>query len=195
MINLLPPSTKEGILYARRNSQLRRYCLLIVLVMLGIAVIAVAGGWHISRTQASYEQQLAQSKSVIENRKLGSVQEEAETIAENIKLTINVLSKEVLFSKLLKQIGSVMPANTSLNDLKIDTDESAITLSALAQDYSTATQIQVNLSDPANKIFKSADIISINCDNTDQRYPCTVSLRALFGDNKSYLFVDTGKDT
>lgn len=195
MINLLPPTTKEGIVYARRNSQLRRYCLLIVLVMFGIAVIAVAGGWHISRTQASYEQQLAQSKSVIENRKLGSVQEEAETIAENIKLTINVLSKEVLFSKLLKQIGSVMPANTSLNDLKIDTDESAITLSALAQDYSTATQIQVNLSDPANKIFKSADIISINCDNTDQRYPCTVSLRALFGDNKSYLFVDTGKDT
>jgi len=158
-----------------------------------MACLATAGIWYIRSTQNNFASQVAKSKESIKSRQLESVQKRAEEISGDIKLTTDVLSKEVLFSKLLRQIGSVMPANTSLSDLKINTADSAIALTAVASNYNTASQVQINLSDPKNAIFAKADIVGITCDKVDGRYPCTVTIRALFGDNKSYLFINPSK--
>jgi hypothetical protein len=110
-----------------------------------------------------------------------------------------VLSKEILFSKLIQQVGAAMPANTSLNGLSINKVQGGIDLTASAVDYTAATQVQVNLSDAQNKIFTQADIVSINCSTgtssstQDTTYPCTVTIRALFAKNNPFLFINNTK--
>lgn len=194
MINLLPQTRKDDITYGRKNSRLLKYCSLVLVIIFGMACITFVGSLYIKSTQDTVAAQVESSKQSIKSRQLESVQKQAEQISNDIKLTTDVLSKEILFSKLLKQIGAAMPANTSLTDLKIDTAEKALNLSAIASSYDTASQVQVNLSDPKNAIFEKADIIGINCNVQDPRYPCEVTIKALFGDNSSYLFINPAKE-
>lgn len=193
MINLLAPTVKTDIAYARKNNELLRYCLLMLAIIGGMAVITLAGVLYMSSSKRAYQAQVDQTRSSLQSQQLEAVQKQAEEISGNIKLTTDVLSRQILFSKLLRQIGAAMPANTSLSDLKITKGETGITLTAVASSYDSATQVQVNLADPANTIFKKADIVSINCDQLTQKYPCTVVIRALFGDNSSYLFIKPKK--
>ncbi len=194
MINLLPPQAKENIVFARRNAQLFRLSLILSWVIVGVVIIGASGIFYLKKTAESYEKQSAQSQSSLQIQNIDEVQKNIENFSNNLKLTTQVLSREVLFSKLIKQIGSVMPANTSLSDLKIIKTEGGIDLSAIASDYNTATQVQVNLADPANKIFDKVDIININCSTlgADPKYPCTINLRAQFGKNNSFLFINKG---
>ncbi|MDB5160823.1 MAG: hypothetical protein JWO96_203, partial [Candidatus Saccharibacteria bacterium] len=50
-----------------------------------------------------------------------------------------------------------------------------------ARDYASATQVAVNLNDPANGLFSKVDIVNINCsDTTTTAYKCAATLKALF---------------
>ena len=149
----------------------------------------MSGILYLQSSERSFQTQITNTSQSLNNQQLDTVQKQAEEISGNIKLTTDVLSRQVLFSKLLRQIGAAMPSNTSLSDLKINKGEKGISLTASAVDYDAATQVQVNLADPKNKIFSKADIVSINCDKSGSKYPCTVVVRALFGDNASYLFI------
>lgn len=192
MINLLASNAKEDILYARRNTQLLRYCIITLLVILGIVMISLAGLFYIRQSQKQYSQQVMDTRAQLKEQNLEETQQKVEAISNNLKLTTQVLSREVLFSKLIKQIGAAMPANTSLTDLKIGKTEGGIDLTAIASSYNSATQVQVNLEDPKNKIFDKADIINIVCNTSnivDPRYPCTINVRARFGKNASFFFI------
>jgi hypothetical protein len=192
MINLLASKSKEDIMYARRNTKLLRYCVLALFVIAGIIAISLSGLFYMKQSQKQYAAQIARTEAQLKEQNLEETQKKVESISNNLKLTTQVLSREILFSKLLKQIGSVMPANTSLTDLKIGKTEGGIDLTAIASNYDSATQIQVNLSDPANKIFDKADIINIVCNTNnilDPRYPCTVNIRARFIKDASFYFI------
>ncbi len=189
MINLLPHERRSEIGFARKNFWLLKLCGIFALVIIGVGVITMSGILYLRSSERSFQQQISSTSQSLNNQQLDTVQKQAEEISGNIKLTTDVLSRQVLFSKLLRQIGAAMPSNTSLSDLKINKGEKGISLTASAVDYDAATQVQVNLADPKNKIFSKADIVSINCDKTGSKYPCTVVVRALFGDNASYLFI------
>jgi hypothetical protein len=189
MINLLPPIRRQEISYARKNFWLVRLCVIFLVIILGVAGLTGLGIIYLNNSTHSYQDQITHATESLNNQQLDRVEKQADEISNNIKLATDVLSRQVLFSKLIRQIGSAMPTNTSLSDLKITKGENGITLTADASDYDAATQVQVNLADPKNKIFSKADIVSINCNNATGRYPCTVVVRALFGDNASYLFI------
>jgi hypothetical protein len=114
-----------------------------------------------------------------------------EAISNNLKLVVKVLSREVLFSKLLTQIGSTLPKGAVLTSLNIAQTTGAIDLEAGAIDYDSAAQIQANLRDPNNKIFSKADLVSIQCTGSSA-YPCKVQIRAQFASNNPYLFINNG---
>lgn len=192
MINLLASNAKEDILYARRNSQLLKYCLIVICIIIGTLLISLAGLFYINQSQKQYTEQVNKTLALLKEQKLEETQKKIETISNNIKLTTDVLSKEVLFSKLLLQIGAAMPAKTNLTDLKIINTTGGIDLTAIASDYDTATQVQVNLADPANKIFDKADIVNIICNSKtliDPEYPCTINIRARFSSKASFYFI------
>lgn len=194
MINLLAPGTKHDIALAKQNFKILKLSIFLFIALIGMILIILGGLFYMDQSKKAVIEQNQEIQQTIDNQNLGEVQKQADEISGNIKLTTDVLSEQILFSKLIRQIGSAMPANTSLNGLSIGKADGGVNLTARASSYSTASQIQVNLSDPSNQIFDKADIININCDNAAaEQYPCTVSLRARFNNVNNFLFITPEK--
>ncbi len=193
MINLLPPEEKSNILYARRNTVLRHWVFALLAVLAGSIVFLAAGQVYIAQTTSHLNKQVTAQRESLKEQKLDETQKRLSDLSNNLKLIIQVLSREVLFSKLLRQVGAVMPQGSVLSSIELSKVEGGIDLSAEAADYNTATQIQVNLQDPSNKLFDKVDIIQVSCAQAKgDPYPCKVTLRALFAKNNPFLFINNG---
>lgn len=195
MINLLPPETKETYRYARRNRTLLRWTTACVLSIAGGALLAGGGYLYLNKSISDTNQQIANSNQQLQDQNLASVQKQVTSISNNLKLTVQVLSQEILFSKLLKQLASVTPSNAILTNLSITQAQGGVDITAQTANYDAATQLQVNLADPKNQIFSKADIVSINCNtgSATGKYPCTTTLRALFAADNPFLFINDKK--
>ncbi len=194
MINLLPPDEKSDIMYARRNTVLRHWVFALLAVLVGLLLFLAAGQVYIAQTTTHLNKQVTTERESLKEQKLDETQKRLADLSNNLKLIIQVLSREVLFSKLLRQVGSVMPQGSVLSSIELSKVEGGIDLSAEAADYNTATRIQVNLQDPSNKLFDKVDIIQVSCAPPvkDDPYPCKVTLRALFAKNNPFLFINDG---
>lgn len=201
MINLLPPEVKKSYSFARRNVGLRQWVIYCAIALVGLGAIVTYGILSIHQTTTRYQNEISRTENQFKQEKYTETQKQIKDIAGSFKLVVQVLGNEVLFSQILKQIAAITPAKANLTGLNIGQAQTALDITANVPDYDTATQLQVNLSDPANKIFTKADIISINCSSqsaqqaagTEQTaaYPCNVTIRALFADNNPYLFVNS----
>lgn len=193
MINLLPPETKRAYRYAERNVGLLHWVIAGVIGLAGLGIIATYGWLSLHQSIVSYDKQIASTQSMLKREKQTEVNQQVQDITSSFRLVVQVLSKEVLFSQLLKQMAIVLPPGSNLTDLNIGQTQGALDITASARDYNTATQVQVNLADPANKIFAKADIVNIVCNTKnapDPQHPCTVTLRALFSPNNPFLFIN-----
>lgn len=195
MINLLPPDVKTNYHYGRLNRTLRRWIFAASAGLLGALLLTLGGAVFLQASINHYTRQSAATSAELEAQNVKSVQNEVSVISNNLKLTVQVLSKEILFSQLLKKLGSVTPPNTILTNLAISQTQGAIDITALTGNYDAATQMQVNLADPQNQIFSKADIVSITCasNSNNPKYPCTATYRALFATNNPFLFINDGK--
>ncbi len=199
MINLLPGDVKTSYRYARRNVGLRRWVIAFVLAFVGLGLISTYGLLALHQQNSHYNKLIATNQATLLQQDYTKTQAQVKNISSNFKLVVQVLSNEVLFSKLISQITATIPASANLTGLQINKAQGAIDISAIATDYNAATQVQVNLADPANKIFTKADIVSIGCtssstpqsDPTKAAYPCTVALHALFAANNPFLFINS----
>lgn len=198
MINLLPPTDKAALLYARRNTQLLHWLVAIIMGLGGVLVLVGAGQLYLNQAANAHAQEVERTTQQLKAQKLDETQKRVTDISASLKLMVQVLSKQVLFSDLIRQIGAAIPPGAALADLRISKLEGGIDLQFKATDYQTATQVQVNLQDPNNRIFDKADIVSISCttpttsnssSQADSRYPCTVTIRALFSKNNPFLFI------
>lgn len=189
MINLMPPEQKKEIRYARRNEHLIKW-VIGVLIALAIILSLVLGSIVFLRQNASSNTNHATKV----NQDL-KAQKQEETIARvnelsgNLKLTVDVLENEILFSKLLEQIGNVMPNNTILTSLTLTNELSGgLDLVVNSVDYESGVQAQLNLADPEKGLFQKADIGSVQCNFAEPSdYPCSTSIRVLFAeDNQEF---------
>jgi len=123
---------------------------------------------------------------------LAGIQKQAKDITTNIKIINQVLSREIRFSGLISQIGSAMPPGSILSGLTLSSKvDGALDLSANAKDYTSATQIALNLSDPKNQIFDKVDIVNINCSSVSASpYPCGATFRVLFSKSTKSQFLN-----
>jgi len=195
MINLLPPEIKQNYSYARRNRRLVRWVSASLLAILGIVVITGGGLFVMNRSIDSYKTSIADTQSQLASQDIAGTQKQVTDISNNLKLMVKVLSKEILFSKLLTRLGSITPPNVILTNLSISQTVSTIDITAETGNYNAATQLQINLADPTNQIFSKADIVNITCATgaqvTNPSYPCTASIRALFTNNNPFLFINS----
>lgn len=196
MINLLPDELKSTLSFARRNTRLRHKAFVMLAVIGLLMLVSFFGILYINRATNSFDKQIAAAKESLEAQEQDKINTQVKDLTGNVKLVVQVLNREILFSKLLKQIGSVMPRGSSLTSLSINQLQGGIDLQAVATDYQTATQVQVNLKDPNNKIFASADIVNIQCATdtaglipANSQYPCAIKIRALFTKDNPFLFI------
>jgi Tfp pilus assembly protein PilN len=195
MINLLPPEIKTGYSYGRKNVVLRKWIAIFLIALVGLAVIGTYGLLAIKQSSLSYDKKIAVATNQLKKDNYEATQKQVKEVSGNFQLVVKVLGQEVLFSKLLQQMGKIIPPNASLTSLNIIQVSGGIDITAAAIDYNTASQVQVNLADPDNKIFSKADIVGITCNgtstNTANTYPCSVSIRALFANDNPYLFINS----
>jgi Tfp pilus assembly protein PilN len=201
MINLLPSEMKQNYRYARRNRRLLYWAVALVVAITGVAAITAGGLLLMGRSINQNRTDIAAIEARLNTQDIIGTQKEIGTISNNLKLMVTVLSKEVLFSKLLVQLGNTIPANVILTNLSISQTEGAIDITARAVDYNAAAQLQANLADPGNKIFSKADIVNITCSSATgpgenkaaANYPCTTTIKALFASDNPFLFIHTPK--
>jgi Tfp pilus assembly protein PilN len=197
MINLLPPDIKTGYSYGRRNVGLRKWVVMFVIALLGLGGIGTFGLLTLHQSSLEYSRQVESAEESLTKNDYQATQKRVKDISNSFKLVVKVLGQEVLFSQLLKQIAVTIPKNANLTGLNISQTKGGIDIAAVATDYNTASQVQVNLADPKNSIFSKADIISIACDSKQSetgganQYPCSVNVRALFAANNPYLFINS----
>lgn len=193
MINLLPAELKQDYRYARLNRRLLHWAAGFAAAILGVAVIASVGIFAMKNSSSTYQERIAVTQSELASADVDGVQQQVTQISNNLKLMVTVLSKEILFSKLLTRLGTITPSNVALTDLSISQTEKAIDITAQTASYDAATQLQVNLADTNNQIFSKADIVSITCSSkpTNPAYPCTADIRALFTSNNPFLFINS----
>lgn len=192
MINLLPLQQREAIMYARRNTKLLRWVIGLAIVMVLMVLLWAVGYAVIDRSIASYEQQIASKEVDLQNQQAGETEQRVQAFSNNMKLIVKVLSQQVVFSQLFREVGAVMPPGTVLSNLDISEVDGGIDLVIQAENYDAATQAQVNL-EAENKLFEKADIISVTCGSAGQ-YPCTANLRALFTSNNPFLFLNQSSE-
>lgn len=195
MINLIPPETKRAYHYAQLNDRLLTWVVALIIGVLGLGAIGTYGWISVHRSIDSTSAQVASTVNTLSANHLTSIESQVQSISNDFTLVVKVLSQEVLFSKLLSRMAAVMPEGANLTSLNINTTSSgsALAISAEATNYTTATQVQVNLSDPTNGIFSKADLVSINCNAQGAQnpsYPCTVQLKAQFAANNQFLFIN-----
>ena len=195
MINLLPPEIKSSYRYAARNVSLLRWVIACGLSLIGIGIIGSFGWLAVHQSMHNTSRQAATTQMALSKAHVTQLNTQAASISSSFKLVEKVLGQEILFSKLLKQMATAMPTGARLTALNIAqiTGGSGLDVSAQATNYTTATQVQVNLADPNNQIFAKADIESVVCDAkgaSDASYPCTITLRAQFGPNNPFLFIN-----
>lgn len=194
MINLLPPAVKESYRYARHNHHLYRWVIALGLGILGAVAITAFGYLYLHQTAKTYEKQVAASEASLKEQNLTKIQAEVKDMSNNLQLASQVLSKQVLFSELLKQLNTILPRDTVLTNLTISQMQNGLDITAQSKTYEAGTQLQVNLADEKNKIFSKADIVSISCPESpaNPNYPCSVSIRAQFAKDNPFLLSSSG---
>ncbi|MDB5170290.1 MAG: hypothetical protein JWN82_686 [Candidatus Saccharibacteria bacterium] len=195
MINLLPPATKQSYRYAQHNVSLLNWIIAAMIGLVGVGLIGCYGWLTLRQSTLTSEQQIASTQQELQQANLEQTNKKVTDISNSIKLAEKVLSQEILFSKLLKQMATALPDGANLTGLNIAqvSGGSALDVTADATNYTVATQVQVNLADPTNQIFAKADIQNITCDAagaTNPNYPCKITLRAQFGQNNPFLFIN-----
>ncbi|HZM63621.1 MAG TPA: hypothetical protein VFB59_00655 [Candidatus Saccharimonadales bacterium] len=198
MINLLPPEIKQNYHYARRNFRLLFWGFAFVGVSAGVFILMGFGLLAMSRSIDNNKAAISELDKRLASQDLAGTQREVTTISNNLKLMVDVLSKEILFSQLLVRLGNTMPSGVVLAGLSISETEKAIDVTARSTNYAGATQLQANLADPGNNIFSKADIVTITCSSTEASgiaaaYPCAITIRALFAENNPFLFINADK--
>lgn len=201
MINLLPKDYKKSIAYARRNTFLRGWISALAFAVFGGLLIIGGGYLYMDHLIKKESKQVEAAKTQLSLEGINETRAHLDDISANVKLSLQVLSREVLFSSLIRQLGSAMPSDTALTEIQIEKPSGGITIKAVAKDIDSATQIQVNLADPSNKIFEKADIETIKCDppaapasgtsapEINLTYPCNVQLKALFAKDNPFLYI------
>ncbi len=201
-INLLPPDIKRSYHYAILNQKLLQRVIALIFSLVGLGIIGTYG-WIVLRQESnSNNHQIIVLKRNLTAEHLTATENKVQTISNDFSLVVKVLSHEVMFSKLLSQMAEDMPLGANLTSLNITATSkgSGLDISAEATNYITATQIQINLSNPMNGIFSKVDLNNINCTNSstnsastnsaNSAYPCTVNLRAQFAPNNSFMFIN-----
>lgn len=193
MINLLPYSYKQEVMYARKNVTLLRILLYMASAAIGVLILFGAGIVYTSQQIKTKDNEYTSKTTELAKNNVSKTYEDLNQISNNTKLALQVLSGEILFSKLITQIGTIIPPGTQLNSLSLEKDkiDSGISLSASTLDINTATQLQLNLQDKNNQVFEKADIDNVTCTpGPGIRYPCQVTIKATFLKEKNpYVFI------
>jgi len=121
MINLLPPSRKRQIRYAKLNIKLLRY--IFVSLVIALLLTALIG---ISFRQASSQAQKLQQNLSDRQAQRGQYQDteaKVKTLQANLATIEKLFNNKTEFSSLLQDLAAVLPADAYINKITLTGDD------------------------------------------------------------------------
>lgn len=204
MINLLPDSLKQEFTYGRKNRLLLRWLFATLSIIIIVLAMTVFGQFYVNRNVNSLQSVAKVTQKRIASQNLASVQKDIQTLSNNFTTVTQLLSKQLMFSKLFTKIGSIMPSGAILSGITLSTTNSALDLNVIAVDREAATQAFVNISDPKNGLFEKADLLSLNCTTKNEatatstataiatsKYPCTAMIKVVIKKDSAFYFLNS----
>ena len=178
MINLLPIEEKRQLQAARTNTLLIRYniALLAAVAFLGIAMAIVY--FYLGAAKASAEQIISENRA--RASEYSNVASQAEVFRSNLAIAKQILGNEITYSKVILAIAHLMPSETVLEKLSLDSETfgTPTVLVANAKSYQSALILKDSFQ--KSSLFSDVHFQSITADTGQSSYPYAVNLVVTF---------------
>lgn len=160
MINLLPYDEKRQIRASRLNSVLMRY--FVILWVGGFFVAAVFATSYITLTNTKDSADSLLTQNQTKSSAYASVQQQAEQISSNLSLARNVLSQQILYSKVLTGIAQVTPQGTVIDKLTLSPATFGTSISLQAYAKSSDDALALKTAYQSSPIFSNVTIQNLS---------------------------------
>lgn len=174
MINLLPPADKRQIQAGRSNALLLRYNILIIaavaFLMAAIGVVYV----YLGNTKLSAEQVIKDNQAKVAD--FADTEKKANEFKSNLTVAKQILSKEVVYTKVILEISALLPKGVVLDSLNLDakTFGTPVTLNAHAKTVDDAIALKTAFQN--SPLFSNVNFQSISTEESGEAYPIRVNL-------------------
>ncbi len=177
MINLLPPTIKQEIIYSKRNKVLLRYTYISVGVMLVLAGALVGARFALNQQISAADKRLADKQITIDSRK--SLEADAKKLNARLTSIQTIQKNQAKFSVLLSDLAQYMPTGTAISSISLTgEDKKPVKLTVTAVDYKTALGFRDSIA--KSKRISAADIEDIRGVPVGLKSTYTVTLSFLF---------------
>jgi len=175
MINLMPDDAKKEIRSARTNVILTRYIIVILLAFAFLALLL--GGSYVVLTQTKMSAEQLISGNDTKAEVYSETKAQVDTLSAQLAETKTLLNEEVLYSRVLMNIGQQMPEGTVLSGIKLDTGSfngTAVALKAYAKTTEAAVLLREKFQ--SAPIFTQVNFESVSDTDGIAGYPVSVSM-------------------
>ena len=191
MINLLPSDVKHDIGYARKNKVLWTWIITLWLFLTAVIAIIAFGTFFISQRASNLNRLVDISEQRVKDQNLTDYQKKAEVFSSDLNTAVKLLENQLLFSKIIRTIGSVLPPGVTLGTLDYSVEDEILTLNVEARDQRAITTAFENISNGqqiSNNLFTKADLIKVDCNSDEQK--CTGSIVVLLNKNSEFYLLN-----
>jgi len=175
MINLMPDDAKKEIRAARLNVILARY-IVVILIAAGFLALLLAGSSIVLTQTKESAQRLIEANSTKADV-YSTTKSQVQALSASLSETKNILDQEVLYSKVLMNIGQQMPPGTVISSLSLNAASFTGTPVAIKA-YAKTTDDAVTLRQrfQSSPFFTNVNFDSVSDTAGIEGYPVGVSM-------------------
>ena len=159
MINLLPPTTKEQIRYAKLNRVIVGYLWLTVLVILVLGGLFGGAYYLISQQYASISNDVATKESQLSSEKR-SVLPQAQDASQRLTAIAYVQDTQTHFSQVIADLADLFPVGVHLQGITLNgNDKAPVNITVTSDSYDNVLALRNSLA--TSPRLSGVDIVNI----------------------------------
>jgi Tfp pilus assembly protein PilN len=173
MINLLPPSIKEQVRYAKLNRLAMRYLSLALQVSVLLAAVFGASIYFLNQQAASIEKDAAAKQQEIAS--LAPDLAKAQAAAERLNAIKAIQNSQTRFSVLLSDLAKVLPKGVTLDSITLTgNDKTPVRIGVTGNSYNAMLAFR-------EALLTSSRISGVDLENVTQTGPGTYASSVVIG--------------
>lgn len=154
MINLLPVHIKEEHRYGRKNVVIVSWLTTVIFGVIILFLVAIVGRLTID---AAKDQELTRKNAIqkeLDDSDYASIEKNYADYVGDLTSVSKIYQKQVLYSRLIRKLGTLLPPGSSLSSISIGEDDKAISLNFNNEQDLLGPTIQLNLSSQGEETAK-----------------------------------------
>lgn len=174
MINLLPEESKREIRAARSNVKLSNYIVVLVLGVMFLALAIIGVYFVLISTKSNADKLLSAKKS--ESASYTTAASQGAALRSGLSTAKTILDQEVLYTKILTSIASLMPSGVVLDSLSLS--PSTFGTPTTMQFYAKTTKDALALKDSlqTSALFSNVSFQTLSNNSQSPDYPVNATL-------------------